>query len=357
MNILLYTKLSDSTFYCIIQPLVLSKHIDHIYIIRDSDILIKSEKLTIINSSKPNSKNKLRHFKRVYKGLVICKKYKIDLVIGIHLYPHGYIARIISFLTGLPLIHMTIAGHREFWVPGKLIEKLNLFIFRNISAITVTGEKTRNYLIKNKFDPEKVFILPNVIDFENFYLNNKTIKEFDLISISRLDKNKNISLLLRAIAKIKERKQIKALIAGVGEEGNSLKQEAKMLGIEGNVHFAGWIEEEDKNDLYNKSGIFVLCSKGEGFPLALLEAMACGCVPVVSDVGDISDLIINEENGIIYNDIDNEEELAKIIENLINNSDRMLKMSIQAQDVKNKLSFDNVSKIWDNILSSIKFLN
>jgi L-malate glycosyltransferase len=250
---------------------------------------------------------------------------------------------------------MTIAGHREFWVPGKLIEKINLLLFRNISAITVTGEKTRNYLVKNRFSPEKVFILPNVIDFENFYLNSTTKKEFNLISISRLDKNKNISLLLRAIAKVKVGRQIKALIAGVGEERNNLIQEAKMLGIEGNVHFAGWVEEEDKNDLYNKSEIFVLCSKGEGCPLALLEAMACGCVPVVSDVGDISDVVINEENGIIYNDVDHEEELAKIIKNLVSHPERMLKMSVQARDIKNKLSFDNVSKIWDNILSTIKF--
>ena len=168
-----------------------------------------------------------------------------------------------------------------------------------------------------------------------------------------MDKNKNLSLLLRAIAAIKERTLIKALIAGVGDESDNLKQEAKMLGIEEQIHFTGWVEEVEKNDIYNKASIFVLCSKGEGFPLSLLEAMSCGCVSVVSNVGDISDVIAPGKNGFIFNDTENELELAQIIEFLINNPLEISNISHNAQEVKNNLSIDNVSKIWDTILSNI----
>lgn len=349
MKILLLAKLSDNSLNCIVQPLIRSQNVDHIYILRDTKSSIDSDKITFVPQFNSRYKGKFRHVVKIFKGLNLCKTYKIDLIIGILIYPHGYLALMISFFSRVPLIHVTIAGHREFWVYGKIIEKINLFLFKRVLAITVTGEKTRSYLIGKGINPNKIIVLPNVIDFTKYNESGKT-RNYDIVSLSGLDKNKNVSLLLRAIAKMRKTSMIKVIIAGDGPELNNLIEEAKLLGIEKNVFFAGWVGEERKKEIFNSSKIFVLCSKGEGFPLALLESMACGCVPVVTDVGDISDVVINGENGYIFNDFNNENNLVHILEKLLKNPEEITIKSKKAQEIKTILSFDNVSRIWDNIL-------
>ncbi len=90
------------------------------------------------------------------------------------------------------------------------MELINLFVFKKSKTITVTGKKTQSYLLAKGYDFNKVVILPNVIDMNKYQDFNKH-REYDIISVSSLDKNKNLSLLLKAIAIIKSTKKIKAL--------------------------------------------------------------------------------------------------------------------------------------------------
>lgn len=351
MNILLIAKLSDITLNTFIQPLVMTDNVDHIYILRDTSANIISDKITFITDYGCKSKGKLRHLFRLREGFRICKKYKIDIVAGIHIYPHGYIGRIISFFKRLPYIHITIAGHREFWLHGRLIELFNFYVFRKSKTITVTGEQTRTYLHAKGFNCKNVSILPNVIDMKKYQDFGKH-RAYDVISISRLDKNKNVSLLLRAIAKTKNTKEIHALIVGDGPAYHNLVAESKMLGISENIQFEGWIEEDQKIDYFNSCKIYVLCSKGEGFPLALLEGMACGCVPIATDVGDVTDVVSNEINGFIIKDYNDENELAYLLELLTSEPEKIKDFSAKAREVKNKFSFERVSNIWKEILKN-----
>jgi glycosyltransferase involved in cell wall biosynthesis len=336
MKILLIVKLSENNLNCMIQPLIMADNVDHIYVLRDTS----------------KSKGKLRHLYRLREGFRVCKQHKIDIVVGVLIYPHGYIGRIISSFKRLPYIHITIAGQREFWFFGRLIELFNLFVFKKSKIITVTGKKTRSYLLAKGYDYNKVVVLPNVIDM-NKYQDYEKRREYDVISVSSLDKNKNVSLLLKAIAKIKSTREIKALIVGDGPEFSNLIAESKTLGISENIHFEGWIRDEDKIiDYYNSCKIYILCSKGEGFPLALIEGMACGCVPIVTDVGDISDLVSNGINGYFIKDYNDENELAFLLELLTSNPEKISNVSTKAKEVKNIYSFDHVSHIWNDILKN-----
>lgn len=351
MNILLITKLSDNTLNCIIQPLIMAENVDHIYILRDTSPNIMSDKVTFITDFGFRSKGKLRHLSKLSTGFKICKTYKIDLIAGVLIYPHGYIGRVISLFKQLPYIHITIAGRREFLLYGRLVELFNLFVFKKSKIVTVTGERTRSYLLSKGINGNKIIVLPNVIDMKKFHDFGKP-REYDVISISRLDKNKNVSLLLRAIARIKSSHEIKALIVGEGPESKNLIAESKMLGISENVYFKGWVMDEDKIRLFNSCKVYVLCSRGEGFPLALLEGMACGCVPVITDVGDVTDVVANEVNGYIIKDNSDEKELASKIELLISNPEKIERLSAKAKEVKNKFSFEKVSNIWGEILEN-----
>ena len=352
MKILLIVKLSDNNLNCLVQPLVMADTVDHVYILRDKSSDIISDKITFITEYRCRSKGKLKHFFKLREGLKICRKYKVDIIAGVLIYPHGYIGRIISFFRRLPYIHITIAGQREFWLFGRLLELINLFVFKKSKTITVTGKKTQSYLLARGYDSRKVVVLPNVIDMNKYHDFNK-IREYDIISVSSLDKNKNLSLLIKAIALIKSPKKIKALIVGDGPEFQNLIDESKALGIKENIHFTGWVKNDDKKiEFYNNSKIFVLCSKGEGFPLALLEGMACGCVPVITDVGDITDVVTSSINGYIIKDDNDERKLASLLELLINNHEKINSLSAKAKEIRNRFSFEKVSNIWDEILKN-----
>lgn len=349
MKILVVAKLSDSSLNCIIEPIVQLNSVTKIFVLRDNPGNLDSEKVNFVYGRNLGNRSKVRHIRKIFSGIKICRSEKVDYIIGVLLYPHGYIGWLISKFTGVPYIHVTIAGHREFWIMGKVMEKINKIIFRKAHLITVTGSNSIKYLISNGFDPGRLKILPNVIKMENFE-DYERKREFDIVSISRLDKNKNVELLLKAVARLKERVNLKAIIAGDGPDLLNLKKTASELGIEKNILFPGWINETEKNNIYNSASIFVLCSRGEGFPLALLEAMACGCVPVVTDVGDISDVVNDNYNGLIVSNYNEAEELAEKIYYLLKHPDKASLMASRAKEVRTRYSFENGVNSWERIL-------
>ena len=70
---------------------------------------------------------------------------------------------------------------------------------------------------------------------------------------------------------------------------------AKQLGIENNFKLTGFVKDEDLPFYYNAADFFVLPSKsGEGLPLVALEAMACGLPVIATNVGGISEVLMND---------------------------------------------------------------
>lgn len=80
-----------------------------------------------------------------------------------------------------------------------------------------------------------------------------------------------------------------ALIAGDGELRGELETYAATLGLAGHVRFLGW--RRDLATIYGATDVFVLTSRNEGTPVALIEAMACGVPGVSTDVGGVKDVI------------------------------------------------------------------
>jgi glycosyltransferase involved in cell wall biosynthesis len=114
----------------------------------------------------------------------------------------------------------------------------------------------------------------------------------------RLTQPKNVDILLRAIAALREEGiDIKGLVVGDGPERDSLRALAAQLGVAECVEFAGAVPPECIPDFLERSDVFVLASDSEGWPKSLAEAMAFGLVCIGSDLGLIRTFLA-EERGL-----------------------------------------------------------
>jgi len=152
----------------------------------------------------------------------------------------------------------------------------------------------------------------------------------EIVFVGRLAREKGVHLLIRAFALIAARHpDWKLVIVGPhlesqGGDGEEFLRELKAMSSEsgGAVDFIGPIfNEHDLLARFRRSAIFVypsVAEKGEAFPVAPLEAMACGCAPVVSDLRCFDDAITPGEHGLNFDHSDpTGKPLAEVLERLI----------------------------------------
>lgn len=141
------------------------------------------------------------------------------------------------------------------------------------------------------------------------WLVNK--KQPVIIAVGRLNTIKNYPLLLDAFKEVRIHINARLIIVGNGEERDFLQQKIQSLGLSRHVAMPGYVS--NVKDHVSKADCFVMCSKSEGMPNALIEALAYGC-PVVAtnSPGGIKDVLDNGKYGLLPAP-DNKQELADAI--------------------------------------------
>jgi glycosyltransferase involved in cell wall biosynthesis len=173
-------------------------------------------------------------------------------------------------------------------------------------------------------------------------------------TVGRLTAIKQHRLFLETIAKVTaKRPTVVALIAGDGELRGDLEGYAAELKIADRVRFLGW--RRDLANIYGATDVFLLTSRNEGTPVALIEAMASGVPGVSTDVGGVKDVIISEEVGARVADGDPDALAAPIVRYL---GDRELRRQsgVRARAaVLDRFSLDrlvrDVSALYSEVLS------
>lgn len=180
---------------------------------------------------------------------------------------------------------------------GKWIEKITVHLSDKI--ITVS-KKTKKDL-KEILPSEKSVVIPNGINFGDIARINPAIQKSDIIYAGRLISDKNVHILIEAVALLDD-ENFKCLIIGDGPEKDSLMKLSKKLGIQDMIIFKGFLKDHDELIGYMKSsGVFVLPSRREGFGMVVIEANACGLPVIVvkHKMNAATDLVVNSMNGYI----------------------------------------------------------
>lgn len=240
----------------------------------------------------------------------IIKKSNVDIIHTHNPAPHFYGA-LAGFLTGVPVLN-TKHG-RNYPGSRKKVFLNRLSTVLTSKVVPVSHEAADVCRSIEKIHEKKIHPIWNGVDVGTFSPGNGDKRLLATLGMSqddqvvgivaRLSPEKNHSCLLRAFAKVKnDLEGGRLLVVGDGVLRGQLESEAKSLGIGDRVVFAG--SRHDVPGLLRECDIFALSSKTEGLPLTVLEAMACGLPVVATDVGGISEAVLDGETGFLVSSDD-----------------------------------------------------
>ncbi len=165
------------------------------------------------------------------------------------------------------------------------------------------------YLTAKGIPAERITYVPNGIDLARFvpagpWPTAMSGQYRDIACVARLEHNKGVDVLLHAWAQLRLRDtrddasaQPRLLLIGDGGLQPRLEALARQLGIQESVVFVG--RRDEIPELLQQCYAFVLPSRWEGLPNALLEAMACGLPCVATRVSGSEDVLTDEVNGLL----------------------------------------------------------
>lgn len=226
-------------------------------------------------------------------------------------------------------------------------------IQKNSKKILVKSTLAKSYLEEKKVSNIKVVGVgldaSNLLRKDNFdRVKSKINKESNdlLLYIGHLDERRNISFLLRTFKKILEKRpNTRLLLIGKGKKENTSMyfNEMKELGIKDQIIYIEQVEQADLKYVYEQSDLFLFPSKVDIFGMVLLESMFFG-TPVVSSKNGGANTIINEDNGIVIEDF-NEEKWAIETLNLLEDRKRYKNMASNAKSiVTNNFLWQHIAK-------------
>jgi glycosyltransferase involved in cell wall biosynthesis len=245
--------------------------------------------------------------------------------------------------------------------PDRSIAKLNLIgrelaavIYKRAISIVVGARGVETHLRKNRaFNKlNNIRVIPNAVpSFEMLSFKKVHNRRF-ILGIGRLAYVKGFDQLISAFGAAKLN-NIDLLIIGEGEERTALLSQIENLGLTGKVFMPG--SRADLQDYYNQAELFVLPSRNEGYPNALIEAMSfgCPCIALNCDFGP-GEIIENEYNGLLVEN-GNISALTESITRLNDDFELKSKISENAKRINQTNSPQSIFKKWEQLVSVSNF--
>ena len=351
MKILAICGLSDSQVLGYLAPLITLDEVEAIYLVRRHPIDLPK----VISCSPPKWMRKVLLMAESYrfiKTITLCLSKPIDVLYGIYFTPHGIYAAIAGGLFRKKVIQEIIGTDR----PKVMRSRLFQWLLGQADAVGVRGQTSRSGLAAVGIPEGKMFLsnTVNAIDFERFKPMDLP-KRYDLIYCGRMDANKQVEVLIRVAAGLRQQHpDVRMVLVGDGPERAALEALAIRLGLEDHVTFTGNVPNQEIPILLNQSRIFVMASAFEGLPVAMIEAVSCGLPVVVPDVGDIGDVAEDGVNARLLQDA-GIEGFGDAISTLMSSQDDYQKL--QAGSLRSRERFialysvEGVKEFWRKTLS------
>ncbi|MBW7992320.1 MAG: glycosyltransferase family 4 protein [Planctomycetes bacterium] len=291
-------------------------------------------------------------------------RYQPDIYMGYHLAPGACSALVAGKLWGRPSCYQMTSGPVGIigggvdaidsvggllGHPSKLIEAMAIKVASKFELVVVRGKRARGFLAAHDIKDTVAIITGSVNACPQIPQIDRVIH---LVFVGRLSLIKQVHQFIEIIGAVRHiMPNVRAAIVGDGPLMTDLQTYAEKLGLTNNIEFLG--KRKDVESIIACSKIFVLTSKSEGLSIAMAEAMVAGAVPVVADVGDLSDLVIDGVNGFLVEPNCIDEYTTKIMF-LLQDPSLLEKYSLRAvETARTHCDIAVVSKKWQQNLQNV----
>lgn len=243
------------------------------------------------------ARGRVRGFIARYRTLrEIWKREKPDIILSFIGYNNSF-AVLTSRGLGIP-VAVSVRSNPAYEYNTAKLRLPAFFFFRKADGVVLQTHEAAEFFPKDI--QKKAVILPNAINPDFIHPRYEGERMNRVVCVGRLDHNKNQDYLIRQFARAHEKHPEYTLhLYGDGPARTEFEHLADQLGIAEAVIFEGLVD--GVREKIEKSRIFVLSSRSEGMPNALLEAMGAGlaCISTDCPCGGPRDLIRDGENGFL----------------------------------------------------------
>jgi glycosyltransferase involved in cell wall biosynthesis len=291
---------------------------------------------------------------------------KPDIIIGYFVFPCALLSLLLARLAGTRAAYQMCGGPLEIVhcgshsenplltrvfprFPG--LERLLFRVVNRFDLIVVRGAVAQAFC-QERLSRPIVRVLRAGIDNQRFHPGSGLAKRYDLVAVSRMSRWKQLDIMIQALAQLTGRMPgINAVIVGDGPEMRALQALASRLAVRERIHFVG--ERDDVEKLLAQARVFVLPSSSEGFSIAMAEAMACGLPAVVSDVGELGELVQAGRNGYLV-PVGDVAGFARAIDSLLKDPVELAEFGGRAaEDAYRLCAAPTVSRGWSQVLTQV----
>jgi len=195
------------------------------------------------------------------------------------------------------------------------------------------------------------------IDRNAYFQKHGIANKLTTLYVGKLIEVKGVSTLIQAMKQVRATCDAQLLIAGAGVLQGELEREVQMLSLNEHVRFLGLFPHDQLADLYNVCDVVVIPSivtdrnETEGMPTVILEAMAAGRPVVASDVGGISDVVVDTQNGFLVPPKDPQALADRLIRAL--DPDLAAPMRDQVQKTAHRYDWQQVGQVYDGMIRDL----
>lgn len=294
-------------------------------------LTMRSRTDKILRQVKPDVVHVQSHLNVGRKLAREAKKLGIPLVATNHIMPEN----LIKYAVGTPAWIEKPFADLAWWDAKRVLSLAD--------AVTTPTKRAAN-LLETKTGLRGVYAISCGIDASAYAdAPAATNKPATLLFVGRLDHEKRIHVLLKAVALLDPKFDVKVELVGDGSEREPLEGYAAELGISERVKFLGPVSDAELMQALHRSSIFVMPSIAELQSIATMEAMASGRPVVAADAMALPHLVHNGDNGYLFKADDSKDlaaQLTKVLSADKKEFDRLAANSlhlIEAHDINKTL--------------------
>ncbi|ORW02956.1 glycosyltransferase family 4 protein [Mycobacterium kyorinense] len=215
----------------------------------------------------------------------------------------------------------------------------------------VLGERhVEEYTRRLGLPDSRVSVLHNAVRIPPGAVAQSGIERVHAVALGRLGERKGSYDLIAAVGGLSPtvRRRLRVTLAGDGEV-DAVRAAVAAAGLADTIRVAGWLDSAARDELLCTAHVFVLPSRDEGLPMALLEAMASGLVPVTTAVGSIGEVVIDRVNGLLVRPA-SPHEIASALTVLVNAESQRVCLAAAARDRASDFALDRwyarLTELW-----------